>query len=108
MPRERNEKIYYSVAEAADKLLVPLGTMWRWVRDGELQITNLDVFRDGKALYISQQSLRRVFNSQLAEDAHHYVPGPPTSGNPGIDQPVQFYSCFISHSTKDRDFAERL
>ena len=23
-------------------------------------------------------------------------------------QPIQFYSCFISHSSKDREFAERL
>jgi hypothetical protein len=23
-------------------------------------------------------------------------------------QPIQFYSCFISYSTKDREFAERL
>jgi hypothetical protein len=25
-----------------------------------------------------------------------------------LDQPIQFYSCFISYSTKDQDFAERL
>jgi uncharacterized protein YjbI with pentapeptide repeats len=25
-----------------------------------------------------------------------------------LNEPLQFYSCFISHSTKDKDFAERL
>src|SRR5262245_48416062 len=26
----------------------------------------------------------------------------------GVIQPIQFYSCFISHSTADKDFARRL
>ena len=26
----------------------------------------------------------------------------------GAMEPIQFYSCFISYSTKDQDFAERL
>ena len=25
-----------------------------------------------------------------------------------VDEPIEFYSCFISYSTKDQDFAERL
>jgi hypothetical protein len=25
-----------------------------------------------------------------------------------LNQPIQFYSCFISYSTKDQEFAERL
>jgi hypothetical protein len=25
-----------------------------------------------------------------------------------LNQPIQYYSCFISHSTKDQEFAERL
>jgi hypothetical protein len=30
------------------------------------------------------------------------------AGSIGMLEPIQFYSCFISYSTKDQDFAERL
>jgi len=109
MPRERYGKIYYSGDEAADKLRVPFGTIWRHVRDAELHITQLDVFRDGKSLYISQSSLRRIFDQELADDNLHPAPGGSAPKPSRSDEAVvQFYSCFISYSHTDQPFAFRL
>lgn len=108
MPREINGKIYFSLAEAAEKLLVPLGVMRRWMRDGELHITILDIFRDGNLLYISQRSLQRVFNIELAKDGDQHALPSSLSGSSGIDKSKQFYSCFISYSHADKAFAFQL
>jgi uncharacterized protein YjbI with pentapeptide repeats len=56
-----------------------------------------------ETLYLSQGNIPEVFlrGSGLPEKLITYLPSL-------LNDPIQFYSCFISYSSKDQEFAERL
>lgn len=58
-----------------------------------------------ETIYISESKIPEVFmrGCGLPDTFISYIPS-----LVGSNQPIQFYSCFISYSVKDTDFAERL
>ena len=116
MPRDINGEIYFSLREAAAKRFVPLTTMWRRVRDAELGITQLDVYREGNLRFISQRSLRGLFESEQAA-YERPLPREQRKRRGQVrtatriyrnSEASEFLSCFISYSHMDQSFAFRL
>lgn len=106
MPKIFRERVYFDLREAAAQMGVSFAIVARWAWEGEHRLNEVvEVFRDGDKLYISQASLRRVVGSELRWSEKM------TADSAVVPRalPVSnFASCFISYSTKDQQFAERL
>jgi hypothetical protein len=70
----------------------------------------VDVRRDGKRLFISQSSLKRLVAQEARWSNQHDLFGKSQAATvPALAVRAQLYaSCFISYSTKDQDFVGRL
>jgi hypothetical protein len=112
MPRIIRQRVYFTIAEAANRVSVPVGTMRRWAWEGEKKINDIaEVYRDGKQLFISQSSLKRLIAREAREAAqagNTVGSGHPTPQGRDSREARLVSSCFISFSTKDLEFANRL
>lgn len=110
MPTVIGDRVYFSVAEAAARVVVPFGTMHRWALEGERGISDVvDVRREGKKLYISQSSLKRLVAQEARWAKQVDFVAKAEAEVPALAARAKIYaSCFISYSTKDQDFVGRL
>ena len=110
MPIVFVEGVYFTVEEAAARTVVPFGTMHRWAREAEQGITStVEVRREEGKLYVSQASLRHLIAQEAEWAAKHDLLRVGRELAPSVASRQQLYaSCFISYSTKDQTFADRL
>jgi hypothetical protein len=110
MPKVIAGRVYFTVAEASARVVVPFGTMHRWAQEGERGIaTTVEVRRDANKLYVSQSSLKRLVAQEARWAEKHDLTTSSRDLTTAVVLREQLYaSCFISYSTKDQDFADRL